>query len=330
MGREYASTVVGARSARSAVGLKSVSTVVGAVSARSVVGHQYVCMVVGALSASTVQVESSLSDPNKYLGHISSRAPWADDPPGSVETPPRGDRHAHLRPVHRAHRRPRRHPPLHLRLCPPRQVLRPARRAGPVAHQGSGSRRLGPVAAFVTGQPVGDVRRVRQPRENRSLVRLEPVLAPDRVVLLPPMRAREETDAEAARRNADTEGTQATDGDDPGRRGHRDGVRGAHAGALRARGGMEGGPRGCRGCRHSCARRRGVNIHRWRWRGKSDETAARQGWREGRRQGRGRRAVRTVAGQRRPRPGAGIPRHDRQRRDHGGHPTPARAGGTRG
>ena len=46
---QSASTVVGALSARSAVGHQSASTVVYALSARSAVGHQYASTVVGAL-----------------------------------------------------------------------------------------------------------------------------------------------------------------------------------------------------------------------------------------------------------------------------------------
>ena len=73
------------------MGHQSASTVVSANTARSAAGHKSASTVVNANSASCVQVESSLSNPNKYLGHISSRAPWARYPPGSVETPPRGD-----------------------------------------------------------------------------------------------------------------------------------------------------------------------------------------------------------------------------------------------
>ena len=50
-GHKYASTVVGAIRARSAVGQKSASTVVGALSARSAVGHRYASTVVYALHA---------------------------------------------------------------------------------------------------------------------------------------------------------------------------------------------------------------------------------------------------------------------------------------
>ena len=48
MGQKYASTVVGAISARSAVGHQSASTVVGALSAKSAVGHKSASTVVGA------------------------------------------------------------------------------------------------------------------------------------------------------------------------------------------------------------------------------------------------------------------------------------------
>ena len=51
MGHQSASTVVGALSARSAVGLKSASTVVSALSARSAVGLKSASTVVGALGA---------------------------------------------------------------------------------------------------------------------------------------------------------------------------------------------------------------------------------------------------------------------------------------
>ena len=51
MGRKYASTVVCALIARSAVGDRYASTVVYAMSARSAVGHRYASTVVGAMSA---------------------------------------------------------------------------------------------------------------------------------------------------------------------------------------------------------------------------------------------------------------------------------------
>ena len=68
-----------------------------------------------------------------------------------------------------------------------------------MARQGAGSRRLGPRPTPAARQPVGDVRRVRQPRSHRPLVRHQPLLAPQAGVLLPAMRAGEETVAEAAR-----------------------------------------------------------------------------------------------------------------------------------
>ena len=51
VGHKSASTVVSAINARSAAGVHSASTVVGAINARSAVGHKYASTVVGALSA---------------------------------------------------------------------------------------------------------------------------------------------------------------------------------------------------------------------------------------------------------------------------------------
>ena len=61
MGHKYASTVVSALSARSAVGDQSANTVVYATSARSALGHKYASTVVGALTARSAVVHQSAS-----------------------------------------------------------------------------------------------------------------------------------------------------------------------------------------------------------------------------------------------------------------------------
>ena len=60
MVHKYASTVVIALGAKSAVGLHSASTVVSARSARSAVGHKYVSTVVSATDARTVEAINNI------------------------------------------------------------------------------------------------------------------------------------------------------------------------------------------------------------------------------------------------------------------------------
>ena len=61
VGHQSVSTVVGALNARSAVGVQSASTVVGALNARSAVGHKYASTVVSALSARTVEAINNIT-----------------------------------------------------------------------------------------------------------------------------------------------------------------------------------------------------------------------------------------------------------------------------
>ena len=74
MGRKYASTVVCALIARSAVGDRYASTVVYAMSARSAVGHRYASTVVCAISARSAVVHQSASTVVYALSARSARS----------------------------------------------------------------------------------------------------------------------------------------------------------------------------------------------------------------------------------------------------------------
>ena len=93
MGQESASTVVGAVTARSAVGHRYASTVVSAISARSAVGHQSASTVVGALSArsaSEIVIDSQNNKP-KIHNHAAANNYLYTTPRNPARTSPHPD-----------------------------------------------------------------------------------------------------------------------------------------------------------------------------------------------------------------------------------------------